>query len=593
MKQRMASPGQAPVRATGATLRRTAPAKTTGFTRRIDAVPPTATARRATAVARDARGRPTARAAGAHLSLLLTTALLAAGCASLPVDVPGGTLPDQALTGDWHGATPTSRSAADADVAAAPADPATPPAAATPDADTTPAALADAGGAPAGVDPDAAWWTLFGDATLSDLVRTGLAANQDVAIAVARLREAAAGIRAARSARLPAAGAELSAQRAEVSNQGAGAASNLAAAGLINDVNEFYNLGGDLRWEVDLFGRIAKAVEAARGDRAALAAELQGVRLTVAAAIASTYLRLRSLQEQRAVEQANVRISREQLELAQRRFATGLAPELDVLRAEGQLEASRARLPGIEAGIAASTFALARLLGQAPEALTQRLQTAAPQPQPPAVLPVGVRSDLLLRRPDVIAARAQAQAAAARLASARRVRFPQLVLTGAGGTDAASFLDLLEANSLTWLLGVATSLPIYQGGAIRADVDANEARLEAAVLAWDRTALTALEEAESALAAYTRARQERERLRAATRATAQAAEIAQRLYDTGLGDYLSALDARREDRNAQRALAQARERVNQRAVDLYRALGGGWSPPPSRAAANPPPEKTG
>ncbi|MEO0425751.1 MAG: TolC family protein, partial [Pseudomonadota bacterium] len=165
-----------------------------------------------------------------------------------------------------------------------------------------------------------------------------------------------------------------------------------------------------------------------------------------------------------------------------------------------------------------------------------------------------------------------------------KIRFPQLILTGAGGTDAGSFLDMLEASSVTWLLGAAVNLPLYRGGAIRAEVDNAASALEIARLTWDRTALIALQEAETALAAFAGARAERDRLRLATEATAQAAQIATRLYDTGLGGYLAVLDAQREDRNAALALVAAKNRINQRAVDLYRALGGGWespeSPPP-------------
>ncbi len=461
------------------------------------------------------------------------------GCASLPVEQPATTLPASAGADAWQ----------------------------------SPAALTTQ------APNDGAWWQLFGDDELSELIATGLAANQDVAIATARLRQASASIRAARSGRRPQLDFSVNARRAEVSSQGAGAASQLIGAGLFDDVNEFYDLGANLSWEVDLFGRIAAQISAAQSDLAASAADQRGVQLTVAATIASTYLELRALQAQLEVERTNVRISEEQYTLARDQAAGGLAPELDVLRAEGQLETSRARLPGLEAQVAGQRFALATLVGKPPQTMAERFAAGPALPAPPDLLPVGVRSDLLRRRPDVTAAGWRVQAAAATLESQAKIRFPQLILTGAGGTDAGTFVEMLEANSLTWLLGTAVTLPLYRGGAIGADIDNAQAELEIARLNWDRTALVALQEAETALAAFAGARAERDRLRQATQATAQAADIATRLYDTGLGNYLAVLDARREDRNAALALVAAKNRMNQRAVDLYRALGGGWSAP--------------
>lgn len=475
-----------------------------------------------------------------HLTTLLAAALIG-GCTTLPVETPSSTLPASAAEDQWQ----------------------------------TVQAVDTQGPA----DTDAlAWWELFDDPTLSELITRGLSANQDVLIASARLRQGAAAVRAARAGRRPQLDFAVNARRAEVSSQGAGAASQLNGAGLINAVNEFYDLGANLAWEADVFGRLGAQITAAQSNLAANAADQRAVELTVAASIASTYLELRALQAQLAVERTNVRISEEQFTLARDLAAGGLAPELDALRAEGQLEQSQARLPGIEAQIAGQRFALATLIGEVPQALAEALAVAPPlPPSPPDVLPTGVRSALLHRRPDVTAAGWRVEAAAATLEATAKVRLPQLVLTGAGGTDAGTFAQMLEASSVTWLLGAAISLPLYRGGAIRADVDDAEAQLAIARLQWDRTALVALQEAETALATFAAARAERDRLQLATAATAQAADIATRLYDTGLGDYLAVLDARREDRTATLALVQARNRMNQRAVDLYRALGGGWS----------------
>ncbi|MEO0423852.1 MAG: efflux transporter outer membrane subunit, partial [Pseudomonadota bacterium] len=358
--------------------------------------------------------------------LALLGLLALAGCASLPVEEPASTLPSAAAEDRWQ----------------------------------TPSAIASQTQGEA--LPATDWWRLFGDDTLSELIATGLAANQDIAIASARLQQAGAAVRNARSGRRPQLDFAVNARRAEVSSQGAGAASQLNGAGLINDVNEFYDLGANLSWEVDLFGRLGAQISAAESNRAASLADQRGVQLTVTSAIASAYLELRALQAQLAVERANVRISEEQYTLARDLAASGLSPELDALRAQGQFESSRARLPALEAQIAGQRFALATLIGGTPGSIEALVADTGEQPAPPALLPVGVRSDLLRRRPDVTAAGWRLQAATSSLEASAKIRFPQLILTGAGGTDAGSFLDMLEASSVTWLLGAAVNLPLYR-----------------------------------------------------------------------------------------------------------------------------------
>jgi multidrug efflux system outer membrane protein len=474
---------------------------------------------------------------GTSITLLFT------GCASVPVEVPPSTLPEATTVADWAGPERSPSAAISVE------------------------------------RPDADWWQLFDDEQLSELIATGLAANQEIDIAEARMRQAAAAIRAARAGSRPQIGARAEGARVKISSQGAGVGSQLNNAGLIPNRFNSFNLGFDVSWEVDAWGRIGALTDAASADLGAAEAARQGMALGITAAIAATYLDLRARQATLQVERSNVSISEQQLEIAEGRVLGGLSPELDVVRARGQLEAARARLPGLEAQIAADSFALGVLTGRLPETLRSALAEPRELATPPDVLPIGIRSEVLTRRPDVVAASWQVAAAASRLEASVKTRFPQLILSSAGGTDAQDFARLLDAGSLTWLIGAAVTAPLYQGGRIRAGIEDTEASLEIAALEYDQTALRALQEAESALVAFAEAQRERDRLILARAATEEAAGIALKLFDTGLGDYLTVLEAQRDDRAVAIALVAARARVSQRAVDLYRAIGGGWDAP--------------
>jgi multidrug efflux system outer membrane protein len=416
---------------------------------------------------------------------------------------------------------------------------------------------------------EAEWWGLFGDDVLSDLIVRAVEANPSLDAARARV-EAAAALRGERRASsLPALDAEASRNREQTS----GATTNVANSGTLRTINRV-NLSAS--WEVDFFGGTRRSVEAADARTEAAVEAERALRLAVIAETARAYWDLRGTQKRIAITRRNIELQSRTLELVQDLFAAGEATEFDLSRARGQLELTRSRLPDLDAEASANAYRLAVLMGEPPGRLEQAVGTPGELPELDAPVPVGARSDLLRRRPDLRQAERELAAASAEIGVAVADLFPRFFLLGDLGRAAASSRDLHLSAAEAYGLTQFVSWPIFQGGALRARIDLRQAEAREAAADYETAVLEALADAESALVRYLRKLETRAALGRAVADRQRAVELAQKLFDAGEEDFLAVLDAERELLAAedQHVLSETDSLLN--LVTLYAALGGGW-----------------
>jgi NodT family efflux transporter outer membrane factor (OMF) lipoprotein len=429
------------------------------------------------------------------------------------------------------------------------------------------------------------WWRRFGDPLLTRIVDAALAGNLDLRAAGERVAGARAARRAAAAGYWPGIGVSAAAEEQRISRNEdpLGPLPALPPAGFARE-RERYEAGFDASWELDLFGRTRRATEAADARLAAAVEGRRAARAAVAAEVARQYFELRGAQKRLALARENLRLQRRTEALVRRKGEVGLASELDRLRAEAQAESTAARIPGLEARIRAAAHALGVLTGDPPGRWLAELEARRSLPELADVVPVGLRSELLRRRPDVRRAERELAAATADVGAATAALYPSFQLTAAGAFSASDPDDLLADGSFGRILGATVRWPVFQGGALRARVDGAEAEARVAALRYRQTILEALQEVETGLVRYARERATRTRLERAAAATRRAADVARRMYRTGLGDFLDVLGAERRLTETQDRLVQAETAAAIRLVILYKGLGGGW-PAPEAAGA--------
>ncbi|GAA3911756.1 efflux transporter outer membrane subunit [Luteimonas lutimaris] len=417
---------------------------------------------------------------------------------------------------------------------------------------------------------DAAFWQGFGDPQLTALVEQALSANHDLRIALANFDHANALLRGSKFDYFPTitASAEGSDSRASADQ----------APGVARDDRdgESYSAGVNASWELDLFGRIRRGVEAGRAGTAASAADLAAAQVAIVGEVARTYFDLRGLQERLRVAQENAGNQRETLRLVDARLDAGRGTDFDTARARAQLETTAARIPALEAQVAFDMHRLAVLVGRTPDALVAELAPARALPELPAKLDAGTPGDLLRRRPDVAAAEQRLHAATARIGVATADLFPRFTLGGLIGSQAVDTGALFERDSETRFVALGIDWSFLDIGRVRARIAAADADAEGALARYEQTVLLALEDAENALVRYGRARSEDAHLERAAIDSATAARLARVRFDAGAVDLFEVLDAERTQLQAQDAFAAARSRSAIGAVSLYTALAGGW-----------------
>ncbi|NMG31267.1 efflux transporter outer membrane subunit [Aromatoleum evansii] len=415
---------------------------------------------------------------------------------------------------------------------------------------------------PAQVQADGAWWKTFSDPVLDGLVERALERNNSIQIAAARLAQSRALLQAADAQRAPqiGIGADATRQGGVITPAGGGAGNLLRA-------------GANFSWELDLFGRLAQASKAASLDAGSREALLRNARLVVQADVARSYLALRALDAERALVRETVGAYRDTLALTERRFEAGDIAELDVARVRTELAATESDALALDRRRAEVEHALAVLVGDAASEFgldAGEWNTALP------MIPAGVPSTVLTRRPDIDAARQSMLATQARVGVAQAAWFPDIALTGSGGFASTDLGDLFKWSARSWGIGALLSLPIFDGGRRDAGVRSANAELDAALAGYREQVLVAFKEVEDQLSSLRLLAEQGEAQGRAVTAASRATVLSDARYRNGLVSQLELLDARRSELRNRREALQVRSARYQATVGLVRALGGGW-----------------
>lgn len=416
--------------------------------------------------------------------------------------------------------------------------------------------------------PDDHWWRLYNDPMLDGLVTDALAANTDLRVSLARIERARATLRGSRADRLPS---------TDISGTGTyGRASQAQVLPGFDREGRRVDLGMDIGYELDLFGRVTRGIEASRADLAAAQEDADAVRVTVVADTVRAYVDATSANEQIEVAQRTVDLLSRSERITNARFERGLNQKLDVIRVTQLREAQAAAIPTLQARRDAALFRIAVLTGRTPQDLPDGVIARATTPDVGQPIPVGDGATLLARRPDVKAAERRLAADTARIGVATADLYPRITLGGSIGTTAVGATDVFGGGPLRWLLGPLISWAFPNQESIRARINASKADAKADLATFDGTVLRALGETETALSAYRNALLRKERLAASRDAAERAANVGIARQSRGQIDSLAVLDAQRTLAAAEADAAAATRDVAFAQVDLFRALGGRW-----------------
>jgi NodT family efflux transporter outer membrane factor (OMF) lipoprotein len=425
----------------------------------------------------------------------------------------------------------------------------------------------------------AQWWQQFGDPTLTALVEEALRANLSLSLAQANLREARAARDIAAGPLWPSLTASATVQRQ-------------AGPFYVGDVaaHNLFQTGLDAAWEIDIFGGVRRSVEAATAGVQAAIENLRDVQVSIAAEVALAYIQLRGSQQQIVTARDNLQVQQHTAEITRKLYKVGFDSGLDMANAESTVATTEAQIPVFETGARQSIYALSVLLAKPPGELLERLSPSGDLPATPGRIPAGVPSDLLRRRPDIRQAEAQLHSATAQIGVAVAQLFPQFTLTGGATWQSTGLHSWLQSSNRSVFAGPAASWPIFQGGAIAANIRAQEALRDQAFVNYQQTVLGALQDVENALVAFSEEQRHYKSLSEAVSADRKAVELSLRLFQEGQTDFLNVLTAQRTLYTDDSARTQSRQNIAADVVALYKALGGGWQaskPPCGDSGAEP------
>ena len=451
---------------------------------------------------------------------------------------------------------------------------------------------------------DAEWWTAFRDPVLTGLVRRVAAGNLDVRSAAFRLAQSRAQRSVTAADQFAQFNGNASYTRQRVSKQGVfsefgsgNASGSASGSGASSPGAQSNGLGGqqggfptggtaippfdlfqggfDASWELDLWGRVRRAVESADATLDASAEAQRAQLLSSIAEVARDYMQLRGAQDTLRITRDNLAAAVESVRLTTERARGGLATDLDVANARAQLEATAATVPQLEQQEAQGINAIGLLLGMAPAALGAELSPRKPVPPVPPRVPVGLPSELARRRPDIRQAEAQLHAATADIGAAKADFYPRLTLSGSVALQATQIKNL-GFSAGTYSFGPSLTVPIFEGGRLRGTLQLREAQQQEAAVNYQRTVLQAFTEVDNALIAYAAEQRRRDRLAEQVAQSRRAFSLAQSQYRQGVTDFLQVLTAQRTVLAAEQQLSDSTATVSANLVSLYARLGGGW-----------------
>jgi multidrug efflux system outer membrane protein len=418
------------------------------------------------------------------------------------------------------------------------------------------------------------WWLQFNDPQLNALIDEALAANLDLRIAVARIDEARANLRLARSYQYPALDADVSAARARRSD-----ATEPRFPGPL--ISNSYGAGLNVAYEVDLWGRLAAGTTAAQASLLGTRYSAETVRTVLAAQVANGYFQLLSLDAELRLSRDTLATRVESVGLQKQRFDAGLISEYEVRQAEAERATVASSIPPLERAVAQTEAALAVLAGRSARAVftpsvARTTELKVDDGGPP--VPEGLPSDLLARRPDVRQAEAGLVGANARITEARAQYFPAVALTARFGSESSDLSDLFSGPSVIWSIAGSVLQPVFNAGRISSQIEAATSQRDQAELAYVRTVQSAFRDAHDALVAHRSARESYVAQEDRRAQYAEALRLADLRYKAGYTSYIEVLDNQRSLLDAERARLVALRARQSALVDVYKALGGGWSP---------------
>lgn len=409
------------------------------------------------------------------------------------------------------------------------------------------------------------WWTVFEDPMLTELIEQAATDNRDLRIAMSRVTEARARNGIAESYGAPQVGV------------GAGVeAARDASTGYETRARSSVGLGAS--WELDVFGRISREVEASVAEYQATEEDRRDVQVSLFAEVARAYLSVRALQGQLQAAQDNIEAQSETLELTRIRLENGLATALDHAQAKQVLATSISDVPPLRIALSQEINTIAVLVGTHPQELHTDLATPQPIPVPPQTVTINVPAEILRQRPDVRAAERRLAAQSAEVGVATADLYPSFSINGNLGFSSIGSGNLFDASSQGFALGPSFQWNLFNGGRVRAEIDVQNARLEQSLLLYESVILSALGEIESAMVAFTEQRVRLDAVEEAAEESRTTLRLATQLYKDGLADFQQVLDAQRQTLFTESDVVTARGLASQNLVSLYKALGGGWDP---------------
>ncbi len=411
----------------------------------------------------------------------------------------------------------------------------------------------------------ALWWHVFNDPVLTKLVESALTNNLTLASSLAQVREARARLGVSRAGLLPDVDASCAMNRYKNSDN----------AGYPSDGNN-YSAGFDARWELDIFGRTRRSIEAAQADFEASCATFENVWVVVAAETANAYVQYQELQKRLEVAESNLKLQSDTLEILSSRAKAGIGDDLAVEQARYNLERTRATIPGFHNGMEQALNALAVLTDVMPGELQVEMGDPEKVLSAPVRTVTGIPAVALRKRPDIRAAERRLAARCASIGVAEADLYPTFALGGSVGLESLDSGTFLEGGSHYYSLGPSISWPIFHGGSIRANVEIQKALHEQAFINYEATVLDAVAELRNMLSAYVHEYDRLDALQKAAKAARDAVDIAQDKYRQGLSDFNSVLDAQRSLLTYEEMVVLSRGAIARDLIGIYKALGGGW-----------------